>query len=304
VLPGRGCPLHYRYRPQDIAAAPLREAEILYVVGGLYGNLPALDAVEALAAAERAPVRIVFNGDFNWFDVDDAGFREINERVLCHAATLGNVEAELFSDDAEAGCGCAYPESVDAATVARSNAIHARLRATAQRHPDLLARLRGLPMFARYRVAGATVAVVHGDCRSLAGWSFDVEALVDGSRLDSALAGAGADVIASSHTCLPVMRVTARGVLANNGAAGMPNFAGERRGLLTRVAASRSPSPSPMVYGTSFAGLRVDALPIAYDVARWSREFLANWPPGSPAHDSYRARIEDGPAHVIARARP
>ncbi|MCK7500655.1 MAG: hypothetical protein MZW92_68400 [Comamonadaceae bacterium] len=73
------------------------------MVGGLYGNERALDTVEALAAAERGPVTIVFNGDFNWFNVDSAAFRRINERVLGHAALLGNVEYELAHGDGERG---------------------------------------------------------------------------------------------------------------------------------------------------------------------------------------------------------
>src|SRR5690606_22904340 len=63
---GRVCPLRYRYGAEALAAASELAAETLYVVGGLYGNPFALDAVEALAAMEPGPVRIVFNGDFNW----------------------------------------------------------------------------------------------------------------------------------------------------------------------------------------------------------------------------------------------
>jgi hypothetical protein len=50
ALAGRTCPLRYRYGPQAIAAAPEQSVATLYVIGGLYGNLPALDAIEAMAA--------------------------------------------------------------------------------------------------------------------------------------------------------------------------------------------------------------------------------------------------------------
>ncbi|MEF8793301.1 hypothetical protein [Thiohalorhabdus sp.] len=50
--PGRYCPLHYRYRPEHLRRPPELAAEVLYVVGGLYGNLEALTAVRALAARE------------------------------------------------------------------------------------------------------------------------------------------------------------------------------------------------------------------------------------------------------------
>jgi len=144
-MPGRSCPLRYRYGAGAIARAPERAAETLYVAGGLYGNLPALDAIEALAAAERRAVTVCFNGDFNWFDVDDGGFRAVNERVRAHDAIAGNVEAELVADDAGHGCGCAYPDSVEQTLVDRSNRIHARLRECASRHADILAWLATLP---------------------------------------------------------------------------------------------------------------------------------------------------------------
>ncbi|MEO5698280.1 MAG: hypothetical protein ABIQ60_14230, partial [Burkholderiaceae bacterium] len=64
--PGRTCPLRYRYGAGAIADAEPQVVRTLYVVGGLYGNLPALDAVEALAGAEPDPPTLCFNGDFNW----------------------------------------------------------------------------------------------------------------------------------------------------------------------------------------------------------------------------------------------
>ena len=298
--PGRVCPLRYRYGPAAIAQAPEIPAQTLYVIGGLYGNLPALEAIEALAAAEPGPVTLCFNGDFNWFNTDDAGFRAINERVLRHDAILGNVEAEFGSASDDAGCGCAYPDQVDQATVERSNRIHAALKRTAARHPDLLARLAGLPMVARYRVGEARVGVVHGDADSLAGWRFDAGALDDpgqhGWRSD-AFARGQVDVFASTHTCRPATRAYdygAKKLIANNGAAGMPNAAGARFGILTRVATT--PAPHPRLYGEELRGTRIDALAIRYDDAKWRGQFLENWPEGSPAWLSYFDRIVDGPA--------
>jgi hypothetical protein len=43
-------------------------------------------------------------------------------------------------------------------------------------------------------------------------------------------------------------------------------------------------------------GIRVEALPVRYDHAGFERDFLAAWPPGSPAHLSYYRRILDGPS--------
>jgi hypothetical protein len=301
-LPGRSCPLRYRYGAQALASAPTRQAQTLYVVGGLYGNLQALDAVEALAAFETGPVTLCFNGDFNWFNVDDASFEAINQRVLAHHAIAGNVEAELLADSDESGCGCAYPESVEAGVVERSNRIHARLKTTATRHPVLQAQLAALPFFARYQVGNCRVAVVHGDADSLAGWRFDLEALSDPAQapwLQAAFEQAQVDVFASSHTCQPALRQRATPdqapVVINNGAAGMPNLRGLRAGILTRISAQASPH-TPL-YGTRTAGVHVDALAVDYDHALFERAFLANWPSGSDAHTSYFQRIQ-GALHL------
>jgi hypothetical protein len=309
TVAGRSCPVRYRYGAAAIAAAPERWTETLYVVGNLYGNRPALAAVEALAAAESRPVTLCFNGDFNWFNVDRPGFVEVNSRVLAHDAICGNVEAELDGSDGDAGCGCAYPASVDDGVVERSNAIYRQLSGTAQTCPELLARLSALPMFARYRVGDLRIAVVHGDLGSLAGWGFDA-ATIDrpecraGLREDLALAKV--EVAACSHTCLPVCRMlgSAAGDVAviNNGAAGMPNFAGTRYGILTRIATH--PAPHPTLYGLQSKGVHLDALAVPYDHAAWLTDFLANWPPGSEAHRSYYGRIVAGPGWHLSDAAP
>lgn len=304
--PGRACPLHYRYAPESLARAPDLRADTLYIVGGLYGNRAALDALLDLASREPGPVTLVFNGDFNWFNVDAEGFAAVNETVLRHAALRGNVETEIAWEDEAAGCGCAYPAWVGDAEVARSNKIIARLRATARAFPALRARLSALPMHLVAEVCGLRTAIVHGDARSLAGWDFSQEALADPAhraRVAAQFAAANVRIFASSHTCLPVMRAfdtrTGSCVLANNGAAGMPNFRGMRQGIITRVA----PDPArASLYGARLGGAFVDAVPLDYDAARFEREFLANWPAGSPAHASYHARITRGPDYGIAQA--
>ena len=129
---GRVCPADYVYSPKVFARLPDFGAETLYVVGGLYGNLAALDAVERLATQEMAPVTIVFNGDFHWFDAEPDWFAHIERGVARHRALRGNVETEIArADDIGAGCGCAYPPSVSEDVVWRSNFISLQLRADA-----------------------------------------------------------------------------------------------------------------------------------------------------------------------------
>lgn len=303
--PGRSCPLHYRYAPSSLDRAPEITTDTLYVAGGLYGNRPALQALETMAAREVAV--LAFNGDFNWFNIGAAAFADINNGVLRHHALRGNVETELAGDNDGAGCGCAYPESVGDAEVARSNAILARLRETARSAPALRARLGALPMTLTAEVGGLRVALVHGDCESLAGWSYDESALRDAAgigRLAAHCISARTRVIASSHTCLPVaLRFRAGGrdcALFNNGAAGMPNFSGTGFGVITRIATS--PSPLPALYGMVLDGVYLDALPLHYDRTAWQAEFEAQWPGHSDGALSYAARIRNGPRYGLNRA--
>jgi hypothetical protein len=304
--PGRICPTSYRYSPRVFDRDPEIVAGTLYVVGGLYGNLEALAAVRAMAAREGAPVTLVFNGDFHWFDVAPGDFARIDREVLEHRALRGNVETELASEDPAAGCGCAYPLDVDDAEVARSNRILERLRSTARSFTDLRARLAALPMNLVARVGEARIGIVHGDAVSLAGWGFAHDRLDDASHgrwIESMFRAAQVDVFASTHTCLPALREfdldSGIGIVANNGAAGMPNFAATRFGLVTRIACTAFRG-AERLHGLETRGVHVEALKVAYDHERWLARFLASWPEGSPAHASYFRRIVEGPRHALA----
>jgi hypothetical protein len=82
-IPGRSCPLAYRYQPEALAQPAQLEASTLYVVGGLYGNPAALQALLERANGEpSSPTTIVFNGDVHWLDVDPDDFQTISETVL------------------------------------------------------------------------------------------------------------------------------------------------------------------------------------------------------------------------------
>ncbi len=314
---GRSCPLHYRYAPTLFAQAVPLQCEVLYVVGGLYGNEVALDSVLALFERETGPKRLVFNGDFNWFNTDPAAFVRINQQVLGFDATRGNVETELAAldtadntADTEAGCGCAYPDWVGDDVVRRSNEIMERLRQTARQYPAWQRQLSALSMGLTVEVGGLRVAVVHGDAESLAGWGFAQERLRQPAHqalLQSWFDAAQVDAFACSHTCLPVFHALPRRSgerqlwVFNNGAAGMPNFAGDSAGLLTRIAV-RPFDGTERRYGVISQGLHCDAIGVAIDPARWQAQFLAQWPQGSAAHASYWQRIQDGPAYRASDA--
>jgi hypothetical protein len=305
---GRMCPADYRYPPSVFDRAPDFAADVLYVVGGLYGNLPALDCLEHLAGTERATV--VFNGDFHWFDADRNWFAEIEQRVARHRAIRGNVETEIArATDIGAGCGCAYPASVGKDAVRRSNEMLLHLRRIAQTFAGAAERMAALPMHLVAEVGGLRLGIVHGDAAALAGWSFAYDALEGPAApalLEAVRKASRIDLFASTHTCLAALRdfrlPAGRLTVINNGAAGMPNFSGGRVGLVSRIAAT--PSPHCPLYGIVRDGIHVDAIPLPYDSEAFLHRFLVRWPEGTAAHLSYFERITAGADHTVVRAAP
>jgi len=271
---------------------------------------------ERAADEPGGPATVVFNGDFHWLDVDPEDFQTVSQAVLAHHATKGNVEAELASQGSgeDAGCGCAYPGYVGDDVVDRSNQIIGRLQATAARFPELVGRLGALPRYLTARVAGERVRIVHGDPESLAGWRLALEAMEPGdpqvrrqvgwrgqpttpTELLDWFGRAEVSVFASTHTGLPYAQAIADGgrrrLIINNGAAGLPAFAGTSYGVMTRLSSDPRPPPDSL-YGTAVGALRCDALPVRFDQQRWQQRFLAQWPPSSPGHRSYFGRITGG----------
>ncbi len=301
--PGRFCPSHYHYGARALATAPAFSTETLIVAGGLYGNPEALSALETLAAAHDAD--LVFNGDFHWFDSEPGTFDAIQRRVLAQRAIAGNVEAEL-AEPSGAGCGCAYPSCVDDMAVNRANMIMQQLQGTVL--PAQRAQLAHLPYHTAASVGSHRVAIIHGDPESLAGWGLDVDALGPGDetteeQLRTWFRQADADVFACSHTCLPHARTLEvdgkRRAIINNGAAGMPNFRGDHRGIVTRIATTASPHA---LYRASLNGLAIEAIALDYDRDSWIERFERWWPSGSPAHRAYFERLTAGPAFDLDQA--
>jgi len=106
--------------------------------------------------------------------------------------------------------------------------------------------------------------------------------------------------LATSHTCSAVALNLEHGALINNGAAGMPNFAGGRYGLLSRIATTPHPAA---LYRCQRDGLFIEALPLNYAHDNFLADFDRQWPADSPATLSYRSRVlgqlSDRPEHAL-----
>ncbi len=321
--PGRVCPACYAYPASALQAPAILEVDTLYVAGGLYGNLEALDTLEALARndiRDGQKVSIVFNGDFHWFDADVDWFMTVHERTQQWITLAGNVELELADRNTGAGCGCAYPPHVSDRVVHRSNAIMQRLQGTVG--PVGRTSLERLPRLLAAQVGTARVLIVHGDTRNISGWRFAAEhlppadsplrerlgmttAITDLVSLQEDFKASDADVIACSHTCLPaycrLMTGSSERILANNGAAGMPNFDGMVCGLATRISRTDTPPPSAL-FGFTTGTVRCDAVKLEYDQPRWMKRFLGTWPEGSTAHSSYLTRLNGNVGYAPCEA--
>jgi hypothetical protein len=303
VNAGRICPTDYRIEADAFLSGPELSCDTLFVVGGLYGNRFALDALEQLIAAEMGTIHVVLNGDIHWFDCLPEDFSEIERRITPYQALVGNVEFELRrTDDIGVGCGCAYPDNVSDAVVDRSNCIHATLAHMLAQNPQLKAPLQERASTAALRVGTQRVAVTHGDEKLVGGWKCSRDSLRDVLRqneLDVWMRVNEIAVLATTHTCAPAaIMLDARAVI-NNGAAGMPNFWGARYGLATRVGVM----PSPLaLYRACVGGVFVEAIPLRYDHDAYLQWFDSRWPALSPAAISYRKRIEEGPTDEVDNA--
>ena len=158
------CSPAYVTHAQDLAdASQDTDCDVLYVVGGLYGNVKALEALEEGMERERRHglrIEVCFNGDFNFFNATSKTWARINHGVRALGkATAGNVEREALNGDG--GCGCAYPDYVDGAFADRASAIVERLRDVST-DPDIAAWLSSLPFANTYVVGGVRVCCVHG----------------------------------------------------------------------------------------------------------------------------------------------
>ncbi len=298
---GRACPVDYRIPEDAFKGNPDIECDILYVAGGLYGNPFAADAIDSLVETEherdpKANVKVVLNGDIHWFDKTAENFTDIEHRIESYIPLVGNVEAELRrQDDIGVGCGCAYPECTSDDAVARSNRIHKMLSFALDSNPELKSSLEKRPSTLVARVSGRRVGITHGDEKLLGGWDNSRERLQDILRqdeVDTFMQNCDLDVFTTTHTCAPAAIRLARGVVINNGAAGLPNFTGESFGLCVRIATNPR---EDSLFEYELNGLYIQAIPVRYDHASFVKWFDGLWSPTSAAAISYRSRILNGP---------
>lgn len=293
---GRNCSLEYILQKDWTKKSKKLKEEVIYIVGGLYGNRYALEIIKKMAHDENA--KVVFNGDMHWFDVEKEDFLKVEELSKGSIKLLGNVEFELLNDTSSLGCGCNYPQDVSDGVVERSNIIHNMMKENIK-GDDILNDIKERSKTLVLDFSGKKIAITHGDEKSMSGWECSNDNLKLESRkkeLDSWFEENNIDILATTHTCLPAVYDNGRNIVINNGAAGMANIQGQTFGLITRIAKS---SHEKAIYSEYRNGLYVELVKVDFDIEKFKLWFKKIWSDDSPASISYKNRIINGTSLAI-----
>lgn len=294
---GRNCSLDYILKKDWARDAKQCESDVLYAVGGLYGNRYALDIINEKAREENA--HIIFNGDMHWFDVKSDDFLNVEENSK-GTKLLGNVEYELINPNDDLGCGCNYPEDVSEGVVERSNVIHRMMKDNLS-NLDILDDIKVRNKTLALEFFGKKIAITHGDEVSVSGWACSHDNLQKKERqeqLSDWLFKNEVDILATTHTCLPVVYNNGSAIVVNNGAAGMANVKNETYGLITRIAKTQSKGA---IISEKIDDLFVELVKIDFDIKLFLEWFEKTWTDDSPASISYKNRIINGTSLEINR---
>jgi diadenosine tetraphosphatase ApaH/serine/threonine PP2A family protein phosphatase len=184
----------------------------LALFGGVYANLPALDAV--LADVQRR------DADAAWCLGDLGGFGphviETADRLRAAGVPMlrGNYDDAIGHALDDCACGYTDPRDRHYAQIA----FDFTLARTPEHHR---AWMRGLPETARIETDGRTVVLCHGSPRRVNEFLWD--STCSDAFLEWLCDQAGADVIACTHTGLPWHRALPSGrQVVNVGAIGRP----------------------------------------------------------------------------------
>lgn len=223
----------------------------LALMGGAYGNLPALDA--ALAdAREQGCEALVFLGDATGCCGHSA---ETLVRVREHFDVIiaGNHEQEVAAGSDHCACGYSDPEDERLGCLAHQYALQS---VTVEQQ----AWLAELPERAVLEVAGQRWLLCHGSPARINEFLYESE--LDEARLGAWLADYDCQGLACTHTGLPWVRRLDRGIALNCGVIGKPDHDGD---------------PAVHYAVVSFGEGRTEASirRVEYDHENWARQLEA-----------------------------
>jgi len=294
---GRNCSLDYMLNKDWVKNTLRIDKDVLYVVGGLYGNNFALELINSKAEKENA--QIIFNGDMHWFDINKDDFLTVENNSIKGIMLLGNVEYELINSKDNLGCGCNYPEDVSEGIVERSNTIHQMMKDNLG-NDDILEEIQLRDKTLSVEFLNKKIAITHGDEKSMSGWQCSHSSLQKKERQDELntwLDDNKVDILATTHTCLPALYNNDKHIVVNNGAAGMANVKDSTYGLITRIA--KTPSEDAIV-SEKIDNIYVELVKIDFSIEKFLEWFESVWDDNSPASISYKKRIIHGTSLEIS----
>lgn len=232
---------------------------LLLVFGGVYSNLQALEALQALAGElGLPPSQIICTGDIVAYCAQpEACVQAIRDwGIHCIA---GNVEVQLR--EGQEDCACDFVDGGRCEGFSQMWYPYAR----AHTSEAALAWMHGLPDYLRFRYAGRTAAVVHGSYAYRSAYRFASSPWAEKAE---DFAATGADLILAGHSGLPFCQEQDGKIWINSGALGMPANDGTSRVwyALLDDAEGFSCAIRPLTYSHETASQLMDAagLPKAY----------------------------------------
>ena len=257
----------------------------------------------ACHARARPALTLVFSGDFNWFDIDDADFTRIN---------TGAAPSRHPRQRRDRADGCRPRRGL---RLRLSGLREPGGRGSLQPHHGAPRRHRAAPCHAGRAAGGAADDPGRAGRRGAGGadcmgmrraWPAGASA-----RRRSTRRRWRACSRPHRPTCSPPATPAPRWRRCSPRRGPGALFQQRRRRHAQFAGAIRARDPHRcrtgtaglrVVYRTRVAGVHVEALAIDYDHAAWIGHFDASWPAGSPAALSYRKRIVEGPGYGRARA--
>ncbi|PSR13692.1 MAG: diadenosine tetraphosphatase [Bacteroidetes bacterium] len=185
----------------------------LLVFGGVYSNLQALQALQALVQARGIPAHhIICTGDVVGYCADPEAVVQLVKAWGIHCIA-GNVELQLRAGEADCGC--------DFNTGSRCDIFSRQWYPYAQQalSPDAIRWMADLPHHLRFQFAGLDGIVLHGSAHEVAGYVF---ASTPWAVKVQNFADTQTDLILAGHCGLPFSQHQGGQYWLNAGVIGMP----------------------------------------------------------------------------------
>lgn len=192
----------------------------VWVFGGVYGNLQALDALLARASeAGVGPDRMICTGDVVAYCADPEA---VSQQIMTLAipTVMGNCEESLAAEADD--CGCGFSEGSECDTLSKHWFDYCQ-RALSDASKTWMA---GLPRRIDFTLGDKRFAVIHGAPSEINRFIFrSTPAEMKAAQINST----GADAVIGGHSGLPFVHDLGRRLWLNAGAIGMPANDGTRR---------------------------------------------------------------------------